>query len=364
VPNRIHLPLAAAPSTRNGADARGEDFVPSEFTGSLLDARGRPLRDLRISITDRCNFRCGYCMPKAAFDAGFKFLPRSQLLSFEEITRLARVFVRLGVTKLRLTGGEPLLRAKLPDLVSMLAELRVDIALTTNGSLLAQHARALEAAGLQRVTVSLDSLDEATFRQMNDVNFPVARVLEGIDAALAAGLSVKINSVVQRGVNDHDVLTLADAFKARGVTLRFIEYMDVGTTNSWDLSKVIPGHDIIAEIAKHHPLEPVEDPVRGEVATRFRYLDGGGEVGVITSVTRPFCGECTRARLSSEGRLFTCLFGREGADLREPLRSLANDSELEARVAQIWARRDDHYSELRGTASASAAKVEMSYIGG
>jgi GTP 3',8-cyclase len=332
-----------------------------------VDARdtfGRPLRDLRISVTDRCNFRCVYCMPREVFGHDYRFLDRKELLSFEEIARVAGVFVGLGVRKLRITGGEPLVRRDLERLIAMLAELDVDLTLTTNGSLLPQKAQALADAGLKRVTVSLDSLDDATFRAMNDADFPVARVLEGIDAAAAAGLPVKVNAVVKRGVNDGDVVAMARHFHGSGHTLRFIEYMDVGHTNGWRLDDVVPAAEIVRTIDEELGLEPVEAAYRGEVAKRWRYRDGGGEIGVIASVTQPFCGDCTRARLSAEGRLFTCLFAVRGHDVRATLRGGATDDELAAELGAVWSRRTDRYSELRTAATSDLRKVEMSYIGG
>ena len=336
-----------------------------------LDRFGRPLRDLRISVTDRCNFRCPYCMPRELFGPDFEFLARGEILTFEEITRLARIFARLGVRKLRLTGGEPLLRSNLPALVAMLAEIDgVEVALTTNGSLLAQHAEALAAAGLGRVTVSLDSLDDAIFREMNDADFPVASVLAGIEAAAAAGLApVKINAVIRRDVNDDGALDLARHFHGSGHTLRFIEYMDVGTANGWRLDDVVPGAELIERIASALPLEPLEPQYRGEVAKRWAYADGGGEVGLVTSVTQPFCGDCTRARLSADGVLYTCLFAVAGTDLRGPLRDGdgsgdGSDERLESLVRGVWGAREDRYSELRSTATAGLQRIEMSYIGG
>jgi cyclic pyranopterin phosphate synthase len=331
------------------------------------DALGRPLRDLRISVTDRCNFRCTYCMPREIYGQAFRFLPQADLLTFEEITRLAGVAVSLGVTKIRLTGGEPLLRRDVDDLVAMLAPLDglSDLTLTTNGSLLASKAPALAAAGLKRVTISLDSLDDATFSRLNDVDFPVARVLEGIAAADAAGLRpVKINMVVRRGVNEDSILPMARFAREHGYTLRFIEYMDVGHTNGWLLEEVLPAADIIAAVDGESPLEPLEAQYRGEVAARWRYRDGAGEIGVISSVTQPFCWACTRARLTAEGELFTCLFGSDGIDLRAPLRDGADDAELRARLAEVWSRRTDRYSELRSLATPQSPKVEMSRIGG
>jgi cyclic pyranopterin phosphate synthase len=330
-----------------------------------LDTLGRPLRDLRISVTDRCNFRCVYCMPAEVFGRDHRFLDRKELLSFEEITRLARVFVAHGVEKVRITGGEPLVRRELERLVAQLAEIDgLDLTLTTNGSLLPQKAQALAHAGLQRITVSLDSLDDATFRSLNDVDFPVERVLEGIDAARAAGLPVKVNMVVKRGVNDADVVPMARFFREQGHTLRFIEYMDVGATNGWRLDDVVPAAEIVERISADRPLEPVDPAYRGEVARRWRYTDGSGEIGVIASVTQPFCGDCTRARVSAEGRLYTCLFASKGHDLRALIRSGADDAALEARIAELWAVRADRYSEIRSERTSRAAKVEMSYIGG
>jgi GTP 3',8-cyclase len=337
-----------------------------EIDAPAADSLGRPLRDLRISVTDRCNFRCVYCMPKEIFGRDFQFLARSELLTFEEIARLASVFVSLGVEKLRLTGGEPLVRRDLDRLVALLA--RIDgireIAMTTNGSLLAAKARALKEAGLARVTVSLDSLDDAVFQAMNDVGFPVARVLEGIDAAAAVGLPVKVNMVVKRGVNEGSVLPMAHYFRGSGHILRFIEYMDVGTTNGWRLDEVVPAAEIIRVIDGEWPLEPADPNYRGEVASRYRYRDGAGEVGVIASVTQPFCRDCTRARLSADGELYTCLFASRGHDLRGPLRARATDEQIAWRLRSIWSGRDDRYSELRSAATLGAVKVEMSHIGG
>lgn len=333
----------------------------------LVDTRNRPLRDLRISVTDRCNFRCTYCMPREVFGADFKFLPRAELLTFEEITRLARIFAELGVEKIRLTGGEPLLRRELPQLVGMLAAVPGirDLTLTTNGSLLAAQAGALRAAGLQRVTVSLDSLDDSVFAAMNDVGFPVARVLAGIDAALAAGFRpVKINTVVKRGVNEDSILPMARHFRGGEFSLRFIEYMDVGNTNGWRMNDVVSAAEIIARIAAEMPLEPVAQAYRGEVARRYRHAGGGGEVGVISSVTEPFCGDCTRARLSSDGRLYTCLFATEGTDLRALLRGGANDTGISDAITRVWRARGDRYSELRAQATVTGPKIEMSRIGG
>jgi cyclic pyranopterin phosphate synthase len=330
-----------------------------------LDTLGRPLHDLRISITDRCNFRCVYCMPKEVFGRDYEFLPRTELLSFEEITRLARAFVANGVGKIRITGGEPLVRRDVERLIEMLAAIDdLDLTLTTNGALLPQKAQALADAGLKRVTVSLDSLDDATFRAMNDVDFPVAQVLEGIDAAAAAGLPVKVNVVVKRGLNDDGILDLARHFRATPHTLRFIEYMDVGHTNGWRLDDVVPAAEIVDAINAEFPLEPVDPSYRGEVARRWRYTDGAGELGVIASVTQPFCGDCTRARISADGRLYTCLFAVRGHDLRKLVRSGAADDALVARIADLWTRRSDRYSELRTAKTADLPKIEMSYIGG
>ena len=331
----------------------------------VRDSRSRPLRDLRISVTDRCNFRCSYCMPKEIFGRDFAFLPREQLLTFEEITRLARAFAREGVSKIRLTGGEPLLRRPLERLVAMLTDIDeiTDVALTTNGSALAAKANALKAAGLTRVTVSLDALDDDTFAAMNDVGFPVARVLAGIDAAATAGLTpVKINMVVRRGVNDRRITELAERFRGAGHILRFIEYMDVGTTNGWRMDDVVPAAEIIATINRHWPLEALQPNYPGEVATRYR--DGAGEIGVIASVTQPFCGACTRARLSADGKLYTCLFTAHGHDLRALIRSGASDQQLATRIQSTWANRADRYSELRHAQTQRRPKVEMSYIGG
>jgi cyclic pyranopterin phosphate synthase len=333
----------------------------------VRDRFERPLRDLRISVTDRCNFRCVYCMPREVFGHEFEFLRRSQLLTFEEIARLARVFAGLGVRKLRLTGGEPLLRRDVERLVAMLAEIDgiEDIAMTTNGTLLPRKAQTLRDAGLHRVTVSLDSLDDRVFAALNDVGAPVARVLEGIDAAAAAGLGpIKVNMVVKRGVNDGSVLDMARHFRGTGHTLRLIEYMDVGTSNGWRLDDVVPAAELVAAIDAEWPLEPVAAGYRGEVADRYRYRDGRGEIGVIASVTQPFCSDCTRARLSAEGRLYTCLFANVGRDLRGPLRTGASDADLEAQLRRIWGRRGDRYSELRTEATSHLPRVEMSYIGG
>jgi cyclic pyranopterin phosphate synthase len=353
------------------ADIRNARPVPAGATAlapgqPLADRRARPLHDLRISVTDRCNFRCTYCMPKEVFDRDHRFLPQSDLLSFEEITRLARIFRDHGVRKVRITGGEPLLRRNIERLIEMLAGLGgLDLTLTTNGSLLARKARALRDAGLERVTVSLDSLDDAVFRAMNDVDFPVASVLEGIDAAAAAGLApIKINMVVKRGVNDGDVVAMARHFKGSGHILRFIEFMDVGATNGWRLDDVVPSAEVIRRIDAEMPLEPVDPNYAGEVAERWRYRDGSGEVGVISSVTQAFCSTCTRARLSTEGKLYTCLFATSGYDLRALVRGGADDRAIADAIAGIWQVRDDRYSEIRTAETAGLRKVEMSYIGG
>jgi cyclic pyranopterin phosphate synthase len=334
---------------------------------TLLDRRRRPLRDLRISVTDRCNFRCGYCMPKEVFGRDFQFLPRSELLSFEEIARVARVFAREGVSKLRITGGEPLLRRELERLVDMLARIPgiEDFALTTNGALLPPRARALADAGLRRVSVSLDALDDVTFHALNDVAFPVARVLAAIDAAAEAGMApVKINMVVRRGVNDDCVLEMAEHFRNSGHVLRMIEFMDVGTTNGWVREEVVSAAEIRERIHAIWPLRALRPDYPGEVANRFAYVDGAGEIGLIASVTEPFCGGCTRARLSADGRLHTCLFGATGHDLRALLRNGAGDEEIAARLRAIWTGRTDRYSELRASRASQPHRVEMSYIGG
>ncbi len=336
----------------------------------LLDRLGRPLETLRVSITDRCNFRCVYCMPKEVFGREYAFLERRELLTFEELARVVGIFAGLGVHTVRLTGGEPLVRRHVENLVELLSAIetpngdRLELALTTNGSLLAQKAEALAAAGLSRVTVSLDSLDNAAFRTMNDVDFPVQRVLDGIDAAAAAGLPVKVNAVVKRGENDEDVVALAEHFRGSGHVLRFIEYMDVGSTNGWRLEDVVSAEEIVRRISDQWPLEPVAAERPDATARRWRYLDGAGEIGVIASVTQPFCGGCSRARLSAEGRLYTCLFAARGHDLRAPLRLGASDEEIAEQLHGIWSSRTDRYSELRTAETAASAKVEMSYIGG
>ncbi len=316
-------------------------------------------------MTDRCNFRCSYCMPREVFGVDHPFLRRSEILTYEEIERIARLFVGLGVRKLRLTGGEPLLRRDLPDLVRKLAALGVELTLTTNGALLAANARALKTAGLNRLTVSLDTLDPEIFRRLADSDVPLARVLEGIDAAEAAGFTpLKINAVLRRGVNDRDPGALVRRFGSRGHIVRFVEYMDVGATNGWQLEEVVPARELLARLAEEFPLETLERSYRGEVAARYRRLDGGGEIGMISSVTQPFCGDCTRARLSADGRLFTCLFARSGLDLKTPLRQGCDDAELARLVATTWRGREDRYSELRTAATPRASRIEMSYIGG
>jgi GTP 3',8-cyclase len=334
----------------------------------LVDAFGRPLHDLRISVTDRCNFRCTYCMPKEVFGHDYRFLDRRELLDFEEITRVARAAVSLGVHKLRLTGGEPLIRRGIEDLIAMLSELDAEVTLTTNASLLPRKAQALKDAGLDRITVSLDSMDDATFRAMNDVDFPVERVLEGIRAAHAVGLPVKVNSVIKRGVNEKEVVPLARYFRGTPHILRFIEFMDVGATNGWRMDDVVPAAEVVKLIDAEFPVEPVEANYRGEVAKRWRYKDGKGEIGLIASVTQPFCGDCTRSRISAEGKLYTCLFAVRGHDLRALIRSGASDEDLAAKLAEIWRVRGDRYSELRSQNTVDPAiggrKVEMSYIGG
>ena len=333
---------------------------------SLHDSLARPLRDLRLSVTDRCNFRCTYCMPKEVFGRGYEFLSKDAVLTFEEYARLARVFISLGVEKVRLTGGEPLLRRNLDRLVAQLAALDGlrDLTLTTNGSRLVEQAPALRAAGLRRLTVSVDSLDDATFRAMNDVDFPVHRVLRGIDAARAAGFApIKINMVVKRGVNDHEIAAMAERFGGRDFILRFIEFMDVGNSNGWRLDDVVPAAEIIARLGEVTPLEPLAPNYAGEVARRFRQRDGG-EIGVISSVTQPFCGDCTRARLAADGQLYTCLFASRGHDLRTPLRAGADDAELAAIIGAVWRAREDRYSEIRATVKPRAPKAEMSLLGG
>ncbi|HEY6095309.1 MAG TPA: GTP 3',8-cyclase MoaA [Gallionellaceae bacterium] len=344
-------------------------------SGSLRDSRGRLLQDLRISLTDRCNFRCVYCMPKETFDKDHVFLPRSSLLSFEEIERIARIFVAHGVHKIRLTGGEPLLRKHIEQLIERLAQLRtpdglpLDLTLTTNGSLLAKKARALKDAGLSRVTVSLDSLDDTIFRRMNDVDFPVSEVLHGLEAAHEAGLGpIKVNMVVKGGMNDQEIVPMARYFKGSPFILRFIEYMDVGTSNGWKMDEVIPSAEVVRRIHAELPLEKLDPNQPSETAARWRYADGSGEIGVISSVTQSFCHECTRARLSTEGVLYHCLFASEGHDLRALLRDGSSDEAISSIIAQLWRARSDRYSELRSQQTEYAAperkRVEMSYIGG
>jgi cyclic pyranopterin phosphate synthase len=375
------IPLA---DLRYAAQAPTVPERPAEPVGLLSDRLGRPLRDLRISVTDRCNFRCSYCMPKEVFDNSYKFLPQSSLLSFEEITRAARLFVAHGVVKLRLTGGEPLLRKNVEALIEQLSALRtpgglpLDITLTTNGSLLERKAQALRAAGLRRVTVSLDALDDGIFRRMNDVDFPVDQVLRGVDAALQAGLSpLKINMVVKRGTNDHEIVPLARHVRERwgaSVVLRFIEYMDVGATNGWRMDEVLPSREVVQRLSQAFPLEPLAASAAGETAERWRYRDGGGEIGVISSVTQAFCGDCNRARLSTEGKLFLCLFASQGHDLRALLRGASpdgqpwTDAQVAAAIGLIWQERQDRYSALRSARQAEPGsgerRVEMHYIGG
>lgn len=350
--------------------------VHTERSQTVTDTRNRPLRDLRISVTDRCNFRCVYCMPKATFGKDYSFIPRDELLTFEEITRVARIAVAHGVEKIRLTGGEPLLRKGLEELVRMLAALRtpdgrdIDIALTTNGSALAAKAASLKDAGLKRVSVSLDSLDDATFKAMNEVNFPVAKILQGIETAHDVGLGpVKINMVVKRGRNDHDIMSMARHFRSSPYILRYIEFMDVGTTNGWKMAEVVPSAEVISRINAELPLEQVPPNYDGETSVRWRYRDGGGEIGVIASVTGSFCQSCTRGRISTEGQLFTCLFATRGYDLRALLRGGCSDQQLSASLAGIWRDRTDHYSDLRGAMAQEppareGKKIEMSYIGG
>ncbi|HNK63742.1 MAG TPA: GTP 3',8-cyclase MoaA [Anaerolineales bacterium] len=333
---------------------------------SLLDTLNRPLRDLRISVTDRCNFRCVYCMPKEIFGPDYQFLPRERVLTFEEITRLARLFVDHGVKKIRLTGGEPLVRKDLPDLITMLSAIPdIDLTMTTNASLLPRFAQQLKDAGLKRVTVSLDSLDNKVFKAMNDVDFPVEKVLEGMDAADAVGLApIKVNMVVKRGTNESSILPMARFFREKGYILRFIEYMDVGHTNGWRMDDIVSAREIIQTINAELPLEPADPNYRGEVAERWRYKDGSGEVGVIASVTQAFCRDCNRARLTAEGDLYTCLFAVKGHNLKSMLRSGATDEDISAEISRIWGRRADRYSEIRSENTIPLPKVEMSHIGG
>jgi cyclic pyranopterin phosphate synthase len=341
---------------------------------STKDSRGRPLRDLRISVTDRCNFRCTYCMPKEIFDKDYPYLSQNELLSFEEITRLTRIFASLGVEKIRLTGGEPLLRKNLEVLIEMLAKIRspegqaLDLTLTTNGSILRKKAFALKAAGLQRLTISLDGLNDEVFKKMNDVDFPVADVLDGIAAAQEAGFeNLKVNMVVKKGTNDQEIIAMAKYFKGSGITLRFIEFMDVGSSNGWDMSQVLPSKEVASRINEVFPIEPMEANYSGEVAQRWRYIDGSGEIGFISSVTQTFCHECTRARISTDGQMYLCLFANAGFDFKTLLRSDKSDLEIANAVMSTWSGRDDHYSEIRGSHTIDPKgirKVEMSYIGG
>ncbi|MDB5944442.1 MAG: moaA [Ramlibacter sp.] len=370
IDQRVAARAAAVPAQAIAAD------------GLLVDTLGRPLRDLRISVTDRCNFRCSYCMPKEVFGKDYPYLPHTDLLTFEEITRIARQFVAHGVRKIRLTGGEPLLRKNIEILIEQLSALRtvdgaaLDLTLTTNGSLLERKARALKAAGLQRVTVSLDGLDDSVFRSMNDVDFPVAEVLDGIAAAREAGLGpIKVNMVVKRGTNEHEILPMARHFRGTGIVLRFIEYMDVGATNGWRMNEVMPSADVVKHIRSELPLVQLEHSARGETAERWGYADAqgkhdaaAGEIGVISSVTQAFCGDCNRARLSTEGRLYLCLFATQGHDLRSLVRGNASDEQLASAIGHVWQGRSDRYSQLRSSmapdSGTGARRVEMSYIGG
>ena len=374
VPGKV-IPLAVsgagARATASPQPLSAPGLSAVRAAAAVLDPRQRRLHDLRISVTDKCNFRCTYCMPKDVFGPGYKFLPHDALLSFEEITRFAKISAELGVEKLRLTGGEPTLRRNLPTLIGMLSQLRtpsgkaLDLTLTTNGSTLVKQAKALKDAGLQRITVSLDSMDDAVFRAMNDVDFPVADVLRGIDAALAAGLApVKVNMVVKRGVNDHTVVEMAKHFKGTGVVVRFIEFMDVGATNGWRMDDVMASRDVVAAIHAVTPLVAVDPTYVGEVADRWRYADGTGEIGVISSVTQAFCSTCSRARLSTDGKIYTCLFADHGVDFRALLRDGSADDDIAALLAGLWQVRTDRYSEIRTADTAKLRKVEMSYIGG
>ena len=332
----------------------------------MLDTLQRPLRDLRLSVTDRCNFRCGYCMPKETFGRGYDFLPKDRILTFEELARLSRIFIALGVEKIRLTGGEPTMRRDIERLVEQLAMIDGlrDLTLTTNGSLLVEKAAALRGAGLRRLTVSLDSIREKTFAAMNDVDFPLSRVLAGIDAALAAGFSpIKLNMVVKRGVNDTEVAEMARRFARPDFIVRFIEYMDVGNSNGWRMADVVPASEIIARIGAEMPLTPMPRNYPGETALRFR-TENGGEVGVIASVTKPFCGDCSRARITADGTLFTCLFASRGTALLDVLRARASDDELREKISAVWKMREDRYSEIRSSKTERAPKVEMSRVGG
>ncbi len=364
------IPLADARVVRGTAVAVPHAAAPFTPTGTLPDTRGRMLRDLRVSVTDRCNFRCVYCMPKDVYGHDYPFLPHAELLTFEEIARLARIFKAHGVEKIRLTGGEPLLRKNLERLVAMLSDIGgLDLTLTTNGALLTKKARDLKDAGLNRVTVSLDALDDGVFRAMNDVDFPVSRVLDGIDAAAAAGLNpVKINMVIKRGVNDSEILPMARHFRNSGHILRFVEYMDVGHTNGWRMDDVVPSAEVIRIIGREFPLEPIGANYPGEVAERWRYVDAegadAGEIGLISSVTQAFCKDCTRARLATDGQLYTCLFATHGYDLRTLLRGGSADDQIGNYLATIWSQRADRYSEIRSERTAALPKIEMSYIGG
>ena len=335
------------------------------------DALNRPIRDLRVSVTDRCNFRCIYCMPREIFGPGYKFVPRNDLLKLEEIARITRLFSGHGVRKVRITGGEPMIRRNLERLIEMLRDIDgvTDISMTTNASMLTlKRAESLRAAGLNRINISLDAIDEQTFQRVNDVDFPVAKVLEGIDNAHAAGFdAVKVNAVIRRGYNEHSILPLAQHFHGTGTVLRFIEFMDVGTTNKWNLEEVIPAEELVEIIDKEMPIESLQPNYSGEVAKRWRYSDGGGEVGFITSVTQSFCGDCSRARLSAVGKVYTCLFAATGQDLRGMLRAGASDEEISRFIGRIWSQREDRYSELRGqipVTAETAPRVEMSHIGG
>jgi len=334
------------------------------MTEPLLDKISRPLRDLRISVTDRCNFRCRYCMPREVFDADFEFLQRQRLLTFEEINRVVKSLLPLGIKKVRITGGEPLLRRDLANLVAMLSDHDLDLALTTNASLLAKYAKVLSKAGLNRVTVSLDAMDEATFQEMNDVELSIQQVLDGIEVAHSSGLDLKINCVIQRGVNEHAILPLVEYFRHTPHVLRFIEYMDVGNTNAWSLDEVVSVEEIIAKISAVYPLNPIPRTHVGDTASRYSFADGGGEIGVISSVSAPFCGNCNRARISADGQIYTCLFASSGFDLRERLRRGDSDDELAKFVSNIWRGRDDQYSQLRSNNIQTRDKIEMSYIGG
>ena len=353
----IHTTAAPAPAIEAQA-------IPAH--GPLADRRGREVRDLRISVTDRCNFRCVYCMPRSVFDKDYPFLARNELLSFEEITRVARQFAARGVRKFRITGGEPLLRKDVDKLIAQLAAIDdVELTLTTNGVLLPRMARRLKDAGLHRVTVSLDAIDDATFRIMNDADYPVADVLKGIDAAAAVGLGpLKVNMVVKRGVNDDGIVDMARHFKGSGHIVRFIEFMDVGSSNGWKMDEVVPSREVVERINRVFPLENADPNYVGEVAERWRYRDGSGEIGVISSVTQAFCATCTRIRLSTEGKLYTCLFAQQGHDLRDLLRGGASDAALDRAIASVWLAREDRYSEIRTENTAKQRKIEMSYIGG